>query len=574
MAYGIKNELTGQTSLLVEGLTFNSGAPSGRTLRLLAANEIWDIPSGKSIYRVPSFDFNWSLSPDGQILFSNGALLNLLTKKSTQLENPAPQYVSGVPNDYYLVSFSNDGTLVAAAKPNGSLYLLNSATGKVVNELRGGGETLSRASDGEKTCLVSSLAFSPDDTVLASGELNGNISLWKTKTGDLFSTLAGSDGQLCQGIAPQSLDLYSAIPAVGFSPDGHLLASEDFYGVVRIWQVSTGKVLYTLPFHAVPLKAAVHFSPDGRFLVTSGNILQKAEWHEEYLVWNPASGHLLEALSLPGEGTFGFTSDGELVTAQFYQGRIEVQNWALRTRFRIPFVSSAQEPAAPSDPALLRSYEDRALQALEFLQENSGRYMNGEGRGSFPHTLEDLAGSLVQGRQEFREENRGYRYLYTPGPVDAQGNVTTYVVSARPLVYGQTGKRSFLVDQTGQVRATSENREATAADPVIPALLDATHMAPAPQNAAATQNTPGAEGSQGQGASSSNQQATAPTQVPTSTASELAQWLSRAEAQYQQGDYRGALQSCDAALRLDPNNDKVKELKAKVESTMSILGGH
>jgi len=40
----------------------------------------------------------------------------------------------------------------------------------------------------------------------------------------------------------------------------------------------------------------------------------------------------------------------------------------------------------------------------------------------------------------------------------------------------------------------------------------------------------------------------------------------------QQADYRNAIQSCDAALRVEPGNAKAAQLKAKIEETMKILG--
>jgi Flp pilus assembly protein TadD len=50
------------------------------------------------------------------------------------------------------------------------------------------------------------------------------------------------------------------------------------------------------------------------------------------------------------------------------------------------------------------------------------------------------------------------------------------------------------------------------------------------------------------------------------------QWAAQAETQFQRGNYREALQSCDAALHLDPSNARVVQLKTKVEETMRILG--
>lgn len=59
---------------------------------------------------------------------------------------------------------------------------------------------------------------------------------------------------------------------------------------------------------------------------------------------------------------------------------------------------------------------------------------------------------------------------------------------------------------------------------------------------------------------------------PSRSTAEVEQWLSRAENQFQQADYRSAVQSCDAALRIEPSNAKATQLKAKIEETMKILG--
>jgi serine/threonine protein kinase len=54
----------------------------------------------------------------------------------------------------------------------------------------------------------------------------------------------------------------------------------------------------------------------------------------------------------------------------------------------------------------------------------------------------------------------GYQISYSrPSP-------QAYIVQARPIAYPYTGKRSFFVDESGAIRATAENRAATAKDPV------------------------------------------------------------------------------------------------------------
>jgi WD40 repeat protein len=516
-------------------LNFNDGASGRQTLLLSTGTDIWEVPGGKSRYQ--GTELGYFLSSDGETVFMNGGLFNWRTKKSTRLENPAPQQFQ-----FGLTRFSSDGTMIAAARPNGSLHLFDTATGKVIHALEVGGSSISDATDAKQNCYVTSLAFSRDGATLASGDLNGNITLWSTDTGDLRNTLRGEDSQPCDTTVLQALDPNRGVLAVAFSPNGHLLASEDIYGVIRIWQVSTGKVLHTLPFHFVrPQYDAAKFSPDGRFLVTSGGTPSNDEL---YLVWDVSGGRLLRAFSLLGPGTVDFLPDGDLVVAQASKGRVKAERWLLRSRFRIPFFSSAQERIGPSDPALLHAYEDEGIGSLGRFQFILGRYMAGNGKGGFPTRVEDLS-KVVQGLRTdfFRQEMCGYRYVYTPGPPDDQGHIASYVLSARPLLYQQTGKRSFLVDQTGQVHVTEEVREATTSDAVFRSLQDATQVAASIQNAAAA-----------------------------AAQQEIAPHLARAQMLFEQRQYQAAITECDAVLRLDSSNQQAVNLKSQIQQTMSILG--
>jgi hypothetical protein len=52
----------------------------------------------------------------------------------------------------------------------------------------------------------------------------------------------------------------------------------------------------------------------------------------------------------------------------------------------------------------------------------------------------------------------------------------------------------------------------------------------------------------------------------------IQQWLTLANGQFERDDLKGALQSCNAALQIDPHNDDAIRLKGKIENTMKILG--
>jgi hypothetical protein len=63
-------------------------------------------------------------------------------------------------------------------------------------------------------------------------------------------------------------------------------------------------------------------------------------------------------------------------------------------------------------------------------------------------------------------KRKGYIYTYRPGPKDAQGQIRTYTVTARPMKW-QKGVLSVFTDQTGVIRVTKENRAANGKDPAL-----------------------------------------------------------------------------------------------------------
>jgi hypothetical protein len=110
---------------------------------------------------------------------------------------------------------------------------------------------------------------------------------------------------------------------------------------------------------------------------------------------------------------------------------------------------------------------DRAAEAearaIETLREiRSALAAHAEARGGYPSSLEALGERARKPAQQAQKE--GYSLHYTPGPSNPDGVVGSYTLEARP---GNYGYRNFYTDQTGVVRATRENRGATAQDPPI-----------------------------------------------------------------------------------------------------------
>ena len=65
----------------------------------------------------------------------------------------------------------------------------------------------------------------------------------------------------------------SGVNAVAFSPDGATLATGGQDGSLALWEVATGRRLFTLAALPAPV-TGIAFSPDGRYLATSGDAVR------------------------------------------------------------------------------------------------------------------------------------------------------------------------------------------------------------------------------------------------------------------------------------------------------------
>ncbi|HVO99306.1 MAG TPA: carboxypeptidase-like regulatory domain-containing protein [Bryobacteraceae bacterium] len=81
--------------------------------------------------------------------------------------------------------------------------------------------------------------------------------------------------------------------------------------------------------------------------------------------------------------------------------------------------------------------------------------------------VDAIKAGLTSGGDAIQFAANGYRVTYQPGVADENGAITKYFFDARPVTFGESGTRSFQMDEGGEIRATSENRAATTADPAL-----------------------------------------------------------------------------------------------------------
>ncbi|MBD2459261.1 ribosome assembly protein 4 [Nostoc sp. FACHB-87] len=128
---------------------------------------------------------------------------------------------------------------------------------------------------------VWSVSFSPDGKTLASGSGDNTIKLWDISTGKLLKTLSGHS---------------SSVYSVSFSPDGKTLASGSDDNTIKLWDVSTGKFLKTLPSERYAKSGhsssvwSVSFSPDGQTLASGST-------DNTIKLWDISTGKPLKTLS-------------------------------------------------------------------------------------------------------------------------------------------------------------------------------------------------------------------------------------------------------------------------------------
>ncbi len=210
------------------------------------------------------------------------------------------------------VAFSPDGRTLASGSADGTVRLWDVATGKTIQTLNAHWYHALLKLFGIPNVAVSSVAFSVDGRTLASGNFDGTVRLWDVATGKTVQTLNAHTRR---------------VSSVAFSSDGRTLASGSYDTTVRLWDVNTGDTLKTLNGHIFPVKS-VAFSPDGRYLASSGE-----GWDDPVRLWDVNTGDTLKTLNGHTRNVISvaFSPDGKYLASGGGWDTFTVRLWDVNT---------------------------------------------------------------------------------------------------------------------------------------------------------------------------------------------------------------------------------------------------
>ena len=313
---------------------------------------------------------------------------------------------SGV-NPIYAVAISPDGQYVAAGRAN-QIFIYHVPSKREVGRLTDP-ELLKmgiyKNPGVAHLDLVQSLAFSPDNLMLASGGYR-NVKIWQRARNAKLAELKGLEGPA---------------QCVAVSPDGKLAALGEANGKIKIFDLAAGNVVKTLEGHTAAV-SAVAFTRDGSQLASGSQ-------DKTFRLWNVGDGkQVAEAIETPApvNAVAFVTGDKEIATGNADN---TIRVWGLPGTAKAEAAEGA-EAAEPPKPLREIKGHSQPVTSLTAVGDDGAQLLSGSLDATVRHW------NVANGQQIRPDQSR------RPG---GRGG-------------GAIGRRPFRLGQFQQHRETVERR--------------------------------------------------------------------------------------------------------------------
>ena len=263
---------------------------------------VWDANSGKELLTLlghTSAISDVSFRPDGTRLATAGYDNIAKVWDITASRESLTFMAADSPGIVSSLAYSPDGTHLVTAN-NDEARVWDAASGQLLLGLLG------------HSSNTNSIIFSPDGTRLLTTSDDQTAKVWDAATGGELLTLIGHTAR---------------IVSAAFSPDGKRLATASADSTARIWDASTGREMLSVSWFNQNRVTDIAFSPNGKYIVTTG-IPNSGDISLRTIIWDPATGQQLLALSSPGKvaSAIAFSPDGKQLALGYVNGSMKVYN--------------------------------------------------------------------------------------------------------------------------------------------------------------------------------------------------------------------------------------------------------